>query len=103
MNRSTRTVPGRHTRERSLRPRSTSMTCSARSFSDESRASASPSPGAIVPAIGLTATGPGAARRVRLRPVEQARSFAGVADEHLGHAPRMVEPDEHIRYDEAAL
>ncbi len=34
MNRSTRTLPGRHTRERSLRPRSTSMTCSARSFSE---------------------------------------------------------------------
>ena len=32
--RSTRTVPGRQTRERSLRPRSTSMTCSARSFSE---------------------------------------------------------------------
>ena len=32
--RSTWTVPGRQTRERSLRPRSTSITCSARSFSD---------------------------------------------------------------------
>ena len=32
--RSTLTVPGRQTRERSLRPRSTSITCSARSFSE---------------------------------------------------------------------
>ena len=40
------TVPARHTRERSLRPRSTSITCSARSFSDPSSRSASPSPGA---------------------------------------------------------
>ncbi len=54
MKRSTRTVPGTHTRERSLRPRSTSIVCSALSFSDESSAAASPSPGAIVPAIGLS-------------------------------------------------
>ena len=37
--------PGRQTRERSLRPRSTSITCSARSFSEPSSRSASPSPG----------------------------------------------------------
>ena len=42
--RSTFTVPGTQTRERSLRPRSTSMMCSARSFSDASSYSASPSP-----------------------------------------------------------
>ena len=54
MKRSTRTEPGTQTRERSLRPRSTSIVCSARSFSDESRAAASPSPGAIVPAIGFS-------------------------------------------------
>ena len=52
--RSTRTVPGLQTRERSLRPRSTSITCSARSFSDASSRSASPSPGEVVPAIGFT-------------------------------------------------
>ena len=51
--RSTRTVPGTQTRERSLRPRSTSITCSARSFSEVSSRSASPSPRAVVPAIGL--------------------------------------------------
>ena len=51
--RSTFTVPGTHTRERSLRPRSTSITCSARSFSEASSRSASPSPRAVVPAIGL--------------------------------------------------
>ena len=51
--RATWTVPARQTRERSFRPRSTSMTCSARSFSDASRRSASPSPGSVVPAIGL--------------------------------------------------
>ena len=45
--------PGRQTRERSLRPRSTSITCSARSFSEVSSRSASPSPRAVVPAIGL--------------------------------------------------
>ena len=42
--RSTRTVPGTQTRDRSLRPRSTSITCSARSFSEPSSRSASPSP-----------------------------------------------------------
>ena len=51
--RSTRTVPASQTRERSLRPRSTSITCSARSFSEASSRSASPSPGSVVPAIGF--------------------------------------------------
>src|SRR5581483_7297831 len=54
MNRSTRTEPGTQTRERSLRPRSTSIVCSARSFSDASSMAASPSLGAIVPAIGFS-------------------------------------------------
>ena len=45
--------PGAQTRERSLRPRSTSITCSARSFSEASSRSASPSPGGVVPAIGF--------------------------------------------------
>src|ERR671938_264604 len=40
MNVSTVTVPYAHTRPRSLRPRSTSMTCSARSFSSASRSAA---------------------------------------------------------------
>ena len=40
-----RPCPGTQTRERSLRPRSTSITCSARSFSEASSRSASPSPG----------------------------------------------------------
>ena len=53
MKRSTWTLPASHTRERSFRPRSTSITCSARSFSDSSSRSASPGPGAVVPAIGL--------------------------------------------------
>ena len=52
MVRATCTLPARHTRERSLRPRSTSITCSARSFSDESSRSASPSVGSVVPAMG---------------------------------------------------
>ena len=57
--RSTFTVPGTHTRERSLRPRSTSITCSARSFSEASSRSASPSPGCVEPAIGFSdARGP---------------------------------------------
>ena len=50
--RATWTVPPRQTRERSLRPRSTSMTCSARSFTEESSRSTSPSVGSVVPAIG---------------------------------------------------
>ena len=53
-NRSTRTEPGTQTRERSFRPRSTSITCSARSFSEPRSRSASPSPGLVVPAIGFT-------------------------------------------------
>src|SRR5437763_16573444 len=46
---------------------------------------------------------PYTARRVRLRPVEQPGSLARVADEHLGHAARVVEADEQLRHDEAAL
>ena len=52
--RATWTVPGRHTRDRSLRPRSTSITCSARSLSEASSRSASPSPGCVEPAIGFS-------------------------------------------------
>ena len=37
-------MPGRQTRERSFRPRSTSITCSARSFSEASSFSTSPAP-----------------------------------------------------------
>ena len=62
MNVSTSTEPYSHTRPRSLRPRSTSITCSARSFSSASRSaaisrssSASP-PRGRVPAIGRVET-----------------------------------------------
>ena len=55
MSRATCTVPALQTRERSLRPRSTSITCSARSFSEESSRSTSPSVGSVVPAIGTEA------------------------------------------------
>ena len=65
--RATRTVPARHTRERSLRPRSTSITCSARSFSDARSRSTSPSPAAVVPAMGETFA----------RPSSQATSRSG--------------------------
>ena len=75
MNRVTRTVPPRQTRERSLRPRSTSMTCSARSFSDESNRSTSPSSGVVVPAIGQTLA----------RPFSQATSRSG--DEPTSETP----------------
>ena len=43
------------------------------------------------------------ARRVRLRPVEQPRSVRGVTDEHLGDTTRVVEADEQLGNDEAAL
>jgi hypothetical protein len=55
---STSTEPYSHTRPRSLRPRSTSITCSARSFSSASsssairRSSSRPAPRGRVPAIG---------------------------------------------------
>src|SRR5438128_461810 len=54
MNRSTRTEPGTQTRERSFRPRSTNIVCSARSFSDVSSPVSSPPPGHTVPAIGFS-------------------------------------------------
>ena len=64
MNVSTSTLPYSHTRPRSLRPRSTSITCSARSFSSASRScaiawssSASP-PRGRVPAIGRVVARP---------------------------------------------
>ena len=62
MNDSTCTLPYSHTRPRSLRPRSTSITCSARSFSSASRSSAialsssSVAPRGRVPAIGRVET-----------------------------------------------
>ena len=67
MSRATWTVPALQTRERSLRPRSTSITCSARSFSDESSRSTSPSVGSVVPAIGQRLA----------RPFSQATSRSG--------------------------
>src|SRR3954447_18906810 len=62
MNESTWTVPYSQTRPRSLRPRSTSITCSARSFSSASRpsailaSSAWSAPRGRVPAIGRVDT-----------------------------------------------
>ena len=59
---STSTVPYSQTRPRSLRPRSTSITCSARSFSSASRpsaisaSSAASAPRGRVPAIGRVET-----------------------------------------------
>ena len=59
---STATVPYSHTRPRSLRPRSTSITCSARSFSSASSpsamcaSSAASAPRGRVPAIGRVDT-----------------------------------------------
>ena len=60
----TRTVPAAHTRPRSLRPRSTSITCSLRSLASASRSlasqtsSSSVSPRGRVPAIGCIVTWP---------------------------------------------
>ena len=45
----------------------------------------------------------GSARRIRLRAVEEPRGLGGVADEDLGDAARVVEADEQLRHDEAAL
>ena len=65
---STRTVPGSATRPTSFRPRSTSMMCSARSFSSPSNSSASASsssgvaPRGRVPAIGCVVTTPSSTR-----------------------------------------
>ena len=63
MNSITSTVPGTHTRPRSLRPRSTSITCSARSLGSSSSSvsssasSAGSAPRGLEPAIGcVTAT-----------------------------------------------
>ena len=55
---STATEPYSHTRPRSLRPRSTSITCSARSFSSASRPSAITASSAASPPRGrVPATG----------------------------------------------
>ena len=64
----TRTVPARETRPMSLRARSTSMTCSALSFSEErssasfAASSAPSSPRGRVPAIGCMTTFPPSTR-----------------------------------------
>ena len=63
MNSTTSTVPGAQTRPRSLRPRSTSMTCSARSFGSASSSAAS-----AASSLGGGAARPGAGDRVRQRP-----------------------------------
>ena len=72
--------------ERSLRPRSTSITCSARSFSEaSSRPRALVGPGSVVPAIGI-GLGPRAPRasraspaRSRSAPCRRARAGTGTA------------------------
>ena len=69
MNRSIRIEPGAHTRERSLRARSTSITCSARSLSDAissasmASSSAASRPRGRVPAIGRSSHSPSAPSR----------------------------------------
>ena len=68
------TEPGTQTRDRSLRPRSTSITCSARSFSEGGVAPRRLRPAGVVPAIGLTLArcprpsraSPARSRRVRV-------------------------------------
>src|SRR6266508_1544034 len=96
MKRSTRTVPGMHTRERSFRPRSTSMTCSARSFWEASSASSSPSQ--LVPAIGFTA-----ARVPSHFTTVSGDELRRVAGEDFRDALRVVEADERLDNDEPAL
>ena len=71
-------------RERSFRPRSTSIRCSARSFSEESSRSTSPSVGSVVPAIGQRLAVPsshatrrsGTIRPARRRPAPGGRGRA---------------------------
>ena len=63
MNSTTSTVPGWQTRPRSLRPRSTSITCSARSFgsanssASKAASSAGVAPRGFEPAIGCVHRG----------------------------------------------
>ncbi len=87
ISRSTRTVPGSVTRPRSLRPRSTSITCSARSFS-----SASSSRSSLRSSAGSGCRGRVPARgRVRtVRPVALTRSS--------GEAPMMCRPPPRLRW-----
>ncbi len=87
----TRTVPGLHTRERSLRPRSTSMMCSARSFSEARSPSASPRraawsrrSGSGSPASPSFTRVSGRSRRARCR---RARGGRGTARVHAAERP----------------
>ena len=82
--RSTWTLPGRQTRERSLRPRSTSMMCSARSFSEASSRAASPSPGLVEPAIGLSAGARALALDERLGRGADERDAVELEQEEVG-------------------
>ena len=81
--RSTLTVPGSQTRERSLRPRSTSITCSARSFSEPSSRSASPSPRSVVPGDRVQARAAALDLDVRLGRRADERELAELEQEEV--------------------
>ena len=79
----------RQTRERSLRPRSTSITCSARSFSEASSRSASPSPAAGRPGDRVQARARALELHVRLRRRADHRVVAELEQEQVR---RRVDP-----------
>ena len=90
MNVSTSTLPYSHTRPRSLRPRSTSITCSARSFSSASR-----SCGDRLVLLGV------AAARARAGDRPRRDAAAGDGDQRLGRGAddlEVLEVEEvHVR------
>ena len=91
-NSGTSTVPGWQTRPRSLRPRSTSITCSARSFGSASSSAASAASASGVPPRGrVPAIGCSSARR---RPSAPAVTFRCAS----GDEPTMSKPSKRSRY-----
>ena len=97
MKRSTRTEPGTQTRERSLRPRSTSIVCSARSFSDESSAAASPSPGSDRPRDRVQLGAAAGALDDRLRRAAHERDVAELEEEEVRR--RVDAPQRAVQLD----
>ena len=91
MNSTTSTVPGRQTRCRSLRPRSTSMTCSERSLGSASSSSAR-----RTSSSGGLASRARAGDRVRDRPLagHPDERLRAAADDGVRRAVRVREPEE---------
>ena len=95
MNSTTSTVPGRQTRPRSLRPRSTSITCSDRSLGSASSSSCEPD---VV--LGGLATGPGPGDRVGdgLLAGDSHQRLGRAADDRVRRPVRGGQPEQvHVR------